>query len=73
MQTFRMREIELAMKDVPVKIKEIKQTALLNVFAEEVAGMDPQNREILEKVMDYMEKKFISVPMKMAKEIIVNA
>jgi glutamyl-tRNA reductase len=73
MQTFRMREIELAMKDVPVKIKEIKQTALHNVFAAEVAGMDPQNREILEKVMDYMEKKFISVPMKMAKEIIVNA
>jgi glutamyl-tRNA reductase len=61
------------MKDVPVKIKEIKQTALHNVFAAEVAGMDPQNREILEKVMDYMEKKFISVPMKMAKEIIVNA
>jgi len=73
MQSFRLREIEIAMKGVPQKIKEIKQTALQNVFAAELAGMDRENREILEKVMDYMEKKFISVPMKMAKEIIVNA
>lgn len=73
MQTFRLREIELAMKEVPEKIKEIKQTALQTVFADEVAAMNPENREILEKVMNYMEKKFISVPMKMAKEIIVNA
>lgn len=73
MHTFRLREIELAMKEVPVKIKEIRQTALQSVFADEVAAMNPENREILEKVMDYMEKKFISVPMKMAKEIIVNA
>jgi hypothetical protein len=27
---------------------------------------------VLEKMMDYMEKKYISVPMKMAREIILG-
>jgi glutamyl-tRNA reductase len=35
--------------------------------------MDQQSREVLEKIMDYMEKKYISVPMVMAKEIFVNS
>jgi glutamyl-tRNA reductase len=35
--------------------------------------MDEASREILEKVMNYMEKKYISVPMVMAKEILINS
>jgi glutamyl-tRNA reductase len=42
------------------------------IFAEEVQGMDEQSREILEKVINYMEKKYISVPMIMAKDILIN-
>jgi glutamyl-tRNA reductase len=34
--------------------------------------MDAQSREILEKVIGYMEKKYISGPMKLAKEIILK-
>ncbi|GAB3907970.1 glutamyl-tRNA reductase [Mucilaginibacter boryungensis] len=68
----KQRRIELAMRQVPEKIKEIRNTAINSVFAEEVQGMDEQSREILEKVMNYMEKKYISVPMVMAKEILIN-
>ena len=68
----RQRRIELAMSEVPQKIKEIRNTALNSVFADEVQGMDQQSREILEKVINYMEKKYISVPMVMAKEILIN-
>lgn len=69
----KQRRIELAMRQVPEKIKEIRNTAINSVFADEVQAMDEQSREILEKVMNYMEKKYISVPMVMAKEIMINS
>ena len=68
----KQRRIELAMRQVPEKIKEIRNTAINTVFAEEVQGMDQQSREVLEKVINYMEKKYISVPMIMAKDILIN-
>ncbi|HEY4325679.1 MAG TPA: glutamyl-tRNA reductase [Mucilaginibacter sp.] len=68
----KQRRIELAMRQVPEKIKEIRNTAINSVFAEEVQNMDQQSRETLEKVISYMEKKYISVPMIMAKDILIN-
>jgi glutamyl-tRNA reductase len=68
----KQRRIEVAMRQVPEKIKEIRNTAINSVFADEVQGMDEQSREILEKVINYMEKKYISVPMIMAKDILIN-
>ncbi len=68
----RQRRVELAMSQVPEKIKEIRNVAVNCVFAAEVQGLDENSREVLEKVMDYMEKKYIKVPMVMAKEILVN-
>ncbi len=68
----RQRKIEIAMSSVPKKIKEIKMTALNGVFADEISTMDENSKLILERVMNYMEKKCISVPMVMAKEILVN-
>ncbi|HEY5328183.1 MAG TPA: glutamyl-tRNA reductase, partial [Mucilaginibacter sp.] len=59
----KQRRIELAMRQVPEKIKEIRNTAINSVFADEVQGMDQQSRDVLEKVINYMEKKYISVPM----------
>jgi glutamyl-tRNA reductase len=67
---FRMRQVEIAMQAVPEKVKEIRHTALNSVFAEEINGLDPHSKEVLDKVISYMEKKYISVPMKMAREII---
>ncbi|MFN8144035.1 MAG: glutamyl-tRNA reductase [Bacteroidia bacterium] len=68
----RTRSLELKMKEVPEKIREIKDRALNDVFAKEIEGMDEKSKELLGKVMDYMEKKCISVPMVLAKEIILE-
>lgn len=67
---YRMRQVEIAMQSVPEKVKEIRNTAVNSVFAEEISQLDANSKEVLEKVMSYMEKKYISVPMKMAREII---
>ncbi|MFB6306479.1 MAG: hypothetical protein ABEH43_05750, partial [Flavobacteriales bacterium] len=69
---YKERMVELAMQDVPVKVKEIRERAMDNVFAEEINEMDDESREVLEKVVKYLEKKYISMPMKMAREIMVN-
>ena len=68
----KQRRVEIAMRDVPEKIKEIKNTALNRIFAQDIESMDENSREVLAKVMDYMEKKYISVPMVMAKDILIN-
>lgn len=68
----KQRQVELAMSAVPQKVKEIKSFALNTVFAKEIDTLDLESKAVLEKVMNYMEKKYISVPMIMAKEILVK-
>lgn len=70
-QLLKTRKIELAMSEVPIKVKQIRATAN-EVFAKELAMMDNESKEVLDKMLLYMEKKYISVPMKMAKEILTE-
>ena len=42
------------------------------MFARDLENMDEESRKVLSKVIDYLEKKYISVPMKMAKEILLE-
>ena len=69
---FRERLVERAMKDIPQKVKDIRNHATNHVFARELEGMDDTSRQVLEKMLTYFEKKYISVPMKMAKEILLD-
>ena len=52
-------------------MKEIRETAN-EVFAKELNALNPESKEVLDKIISYMEKKYISVPMKMAKDILTN-
>ncbi len=69
----KMRTIEVAMRPVPQMVKEIKATAFNDVFKNELQQMDSESLEILEKIVGYMEKKYISMPMLMAKEILFKS
>lgn len=70
-QTLKTRKVELAMSEVPKKVKEIRETAN-EIFAKELENLDQESKEVLDKIMAYMEKKYISVPMKMAKDILIE-
>lgn len=63
------RRIELAFGEVPKQVKAIKEFALNEVFAKEINLLDLQSKEVLEKVMTYMEKKYNAVAIKTAKEV----
>ena len=71
-QVLQVRHVELAMRAVPEEIKRIKADAVNEIFKDEINALDAQSREVLEKVLGYVEKKYIAGPMKLAKEILVN-
>ena len=71
-QILQVRQVELAMRAVPEEIKRIKSDVINEVFKEEINSLDPQSREVLEKILGYVEKKYIAGPMKLAKEILVQ-
>ena len=52
--------------------KDIKEKAFTEVFAKELNQLDGESKEVLDKVVSYLEKKYISVPMKMAREILIK-
>ena len=68
---YRQRQMELAMREVPQEIKAVKSKAMNEVFKKELENLDEDTIALLDKMMTYMEKKCISIPMKVAKEMVI--
>ena len=68
----KVRNVELAMREVPLKVKQIRATAMNEVFKNDLEALDENSKEVLDKIISYMEKKYMSVPMIMAKEILIK-
>lgn len=66
------RHVERAMSSVPEEVKALRERAVNEVFAKDIATLDERSREVLTAVLDHMERKYISVPMKLAKRIILE-
>ena len=66
------RRIELAFGEIPKKVKAIKDLALNEVFQKEVNSLDDKSKEVLDKVLSYVEKKYNAVAMKTAKDVLLN-
>lgn len=66
------RRIELAFGEVPRQVKAIKDLAVNEVFAKEINLLDSNSKEVLEKVLSYVEKKYNAVAIKTAKEVLLN-
>ncbi|MEM6317109.1 MAG: glutamyl-tRNA reductase [Bacteroidota bacterium] len=69
-KVFKQRALTKALKNVPTEIKAIKEKAVNEVFKKDLDSMDEDTKALFIKMMTYMEKKCISVPMKAAKELI---
>ncbi|MFK7904596.1 MAG: glutamyl-tRNA reductase [Chitinophagales bacterium] len=64
------RKIERAMASViPPRIKAIREKAMESVFQKRIDKMDAESRATLEQVVNYLEKKYISIPILAAKEV----
>lgn len=68
---YQQRQIEVAMRKVPAEIKAIKDHAMNTLFKEEVEDLDEKSRDLLVRMMTYMEKRCIGIPMKAAREAVL--
>ncbi len=69
---YRQRLLERALAHLPAEIKAVRQTAVDHIFAKELASLDPEARDLMDRMMTYMEKRCIGIPMKAAKEAILG-
>ena len=68
----QQREVELALKELPTLLAAIRNTALGEVFADELAELDGDTRNLVDRIVAYLEKKYVSVPMKLAREAVLE-
>lgn len=71
-QLFQERKIELAFGEIPRQLKQIKETAVRDVFAKEVNTLDENGKAVLEKLLTYMEKKYNALAIKTAKRVFLE-
>ncbi|NBB88548.1 MAG: glutamyl-tRNA reductase [Bacteroidetes bacterium] len=67
MKVFQQRQIEKSLRSLPDAISEVKERAINEVFRKDLNELDDESRALILEMMDYMERKCIGVPMKMAK------
>ena len=70
-QQFRERQIEKAMIKVPTEIKAIKAHAINKVFKKDLENLDEDSYDLMVRMMNYMEKQCIGIPMKAAKKTLL--
>jgi glutamyl-tRNA reductase len=67
----RQRRVERAMStEIPARMKAVKEKALYAVFNKEIAALDQEAQDVLSKVVDYLEKKYIGIPIAIAKGVL---
>lgn len=66
---YQERRVELAFGQVPKQVKAINELAVNEVFAKEINSLDNQSKEVLVKILSYVEKKYNAVAIKTAKEV----
>lgn len=69
---FRQRHIERAMSQLPEQIKAIKSHTINEVFRKEIETLDDTSRHLVEKMLNYMEKKCIGLPMATVRKVLLE-
>ncbi|HMQ50056.1 MAG TPA: glutamyl-tRNA reductase [Saprospiraceae bacterium] len=69
----KQRELELALRQLPEAIQSVRVRAQQEVFGKELAELDEPTQALIDRMLTYMEKKCIGIPMKVAKEAFLAA
>lgn len=65
---WQMRQVERMFSNIPAEVQRLRRRAVDEVFARDLQGMDPASRETLDKVLDYLERKFVALPVTGARQ-----
>jgi glutamyl-tRNA reductase len=69
---YKERLVERALSNVPLHVKALREKAVSTVFAKQIETLDENSKQVIDDILAYMEKKYIGIPMKLAKEITLN-
>lgn len=67
------RQIERALAHIPEEVKAVKDRAIHEVYGKEFAQLDPQAQDLVLRMLGYMEKKCVAIPIKAAKEVALRS
>ena len=68
----QQRQVEIALRELPELLAAVRSTALGEVFSDELAQLDEDSRDLVDRIVTYLEKKYVSLPMKLAKEVVMD-
>jgi glutamyl-tRNA reductase len=72
-RTFRERwherQVERLLAHIPDEVKAVKDRAIQEIFGKEFAQLDPAAQDLVQRMLGYMEKKCVAIPIKTAKAI----
>jgi len=63
------RQVERSLAFIPDEVKAVKERAINEVFGKEFAQLDPAAQDLVQRMLGYMEKKCVGIPIKAAKVI----
>lgn len=69
---YRERQIEVAMREIPLQIRTVKDKAVKEVFAKQMEALDEDSKKLVDGMLAYMEKKVNAITMKKAKQIMLD-
>lgn len=69
---FVERQTEKAMHAIPNLMKQVKDRALTEVFSKELENLPPDSVALIETMLNYMEKKSVSISMIEAKKAVAS-
>lgn len=72
-ELWHQRQVERALLPVVDDVRDAKQRAIGEVFAKELAQLDPTARQLAQRMLDYLEKKSVAAAMRTMKEIAAGA
>ena len=72
-EVWHERQIERALSHIPAEVRAVKERAINEVYGREFAALPPEQQQLMLKMLDYMEKKCVAIPIKAAKAIVLQA
>ena len=72
-ELWHQRQVERALLPVVDDVRGAKERAVSEIFAKELAQLDPAARQLAQRMLDYLEKKSVAAAMRTMKEIAAGA
>lgn len=66
------RQVERSLAHISAEVKAVKDRAIQEVFDKEFEQLDPKAQDLVHRMLGYMEKKCVAIPIKAAKAIALH-